>query len=192
MKRGLFVLACFLLLVLPVVNAVETVITVKTLPNHQLNIFVLDSSQTYYLLKSFMNRDSGSAGEVVVRVDSNVSEIDVNVIVKKDGTSVDSKKFEGFSAGQPINIEFPEIEELVKPEEEQNTTVEEEPIAEEIIESPASEVIDEEANDAKVEITGNIIGEDSKGKSNWVYYAVASVILTALIVFVVFKILLYN
>lgn len=122
-KKLTLILTIFILLV-QLISAVDTEITVKTLPGHKIMISALNPGEIYSLIQSF-HEDSGAIGEVSVVLSSTVNYFDVAVWVKKDNQVILYKKFEnGYPSGTPIVLElYPEW--YIKEEKTNNLSLEE-------------------------------------------------------------------
>ena len=98
------------LLMIPTVIATSTEINVKTLPDHNVFVSIMDTSQTQYL--KVLDAKSDSKGKAtVVFEDETTSFFKIALRVKKgDNAILALKKFDqGYNAGQTINIQyFPE------------------------------------------------------------------------------------
>jgi len=103
MKKG-FVILLLNVLLLAVVSAADTEINVKTLPDHDVSIYVLDASQVYYLLQSYHLATDWKGFQSVVYSGS-TPDINVRVVVKKDNQQVLSEKFGPYKTGSPIYIQ---------------------------------------------------------------------------------------
>jgi len=103
MKKG-FVILLLNVLLLAVVSAADTEINVKTLPDHDVSIYVLDASQVYYLLQSYHLATDWKGFQSVIYSGS-TPDINVRVVVKKDNQQVLSEKFGPYKTGSPIYIQ---------------------------------------------------------------------------------------
>jgi|GEM_PF-3967276 len=103
MKKG-FVILLLNVLLLAIVSAADTEINVKTLPDHDVSVFVLDASQVYYLLQSYHLATDWKGFQSVVYSGS-TPDINVRVVVKKDNQQVLSEKFGPYKTGSPIYIQ---------------------------------------------------------------------------------------
>lgn len=85
-------------------SATDTEINVKTLGDRTVSIYVLDASQTYYLLESY-HLATDWRGFLSVTYSGSVSDINVRVVVKEDKTTILSEKFGPYKSGSPIYIQ---------------------------------------------------------------------------------------
>ncbi len=110
MKRGVlpvFLLALFLSF--GIVSAVDTEITVQTLPEHSVDIYILQPDEEYSLIKDF-HVSSNKSGVASATFSSDVSEFEVKVLVRKGNTQIVNERFnDTFSAGESVSLElYPE------------------------------------------------------------------------------------
>ena len=104
-KKLIFVLVTFLFL-MQIVSAVDTEIKVKTLPNHEVQLTILESSASSLALESFKN-NSDEYGDVSFIYSSDKSKFGLILFIKKDGTKIISKKYlESFVVGTPVYLEL--------------------------------------------------------------------------------------
>ena len=110
MKRNIFfVIFWMALFVFPLISAVDTKITVQTLPEHDVDVSVLKPTEGYSLIESF-HKKSDSNGTVSITFSTTESEFYARIWLKKDNVIIEYKKFEeGYPAGTPLNLEvYPE------------------------------------------------------------------------------------
>lgn len=86
------------------VYAADTQINVRTLSDHKVSVFVLDASQTYYLLKSFYG-NSDIYGKFSATYTGDTSKLSIRIIVEKDKKQVLSEKFGPYNSGAPVYIQ---------------------------------------------------------------------------------------
>ena len=122
-KKSVMV-ASLIFLILPIVLATTTPITVYAPLQKQLTITVLDPNQVYYSYQSFPNKDTGGTGEVAVDFTSDQSIFDVALLVKQDGQKIKYTRMQkAFPAGNAIVIDFTGEEAiLVDPKQKENTS----------------------------------------------------------------------
>ena len=74
-------------------------------------IYVLDGSQAYYNLQSFLKKDTGSSGQVTVEAAVSVPKVDLLIHIKDySGEKLYNKRFEDLDATSPITVELPEVD----------------------------------------------------------------------------------
>lgn len=200
-SKKIFLLAFVLLVSAAFVSAYSTEIKVKTVPYQKVSIFVLDSSQTYYLIESF-HRTSDANGDVAVVSNTDKSKIDVMVKVTEPGSTAAKflEKFEEYDAGKPISIrvDYDEVTGQYVPQKAggegeggeseagSGGTESQESSGETSSESGESE-------SGKKAITGGVVSERNIAFPNlagafskvprYSYYALAGLVLVAIIVF---------
>jgi hypothetical protein len=186
-----------ILLILPLVSAAATQITVKTFKFQEVNIFVLDGSQNYFLVDSFKPQNSGAAGEVTVTTNTELPSIDILVVIKDNGVKVLSKRFEDYSTGAPIVLELPDMG-GTKTDEPTNQTVVNETSANQTTNStnetaappapasPAQEKVTDVVADAKPTVTGNALSDtgSSSFKMQYLYYIFGVIVLAGILFFI--------
>lgn len=190
MKRGRILLVLVLLVAfIQAVSAIDTKITVNTLPEHDIMVGVLKTGEIYYLLDSF-HKNSGSSGVVTVTYSSSLDVIDVGVWVKKDNQLIIKERFESKYTGSPIEVEvYPEGYARPEPENdtiENETIVNETEVDEVVPEQAGEDVVEEvieEQSDAAPGITG-AVASDGEGflSKNMIYI----VVVLAVLIIVVF------
>lgn len=100
-----FVSFLFLFVFMSIVSAIDTPITVRTVYEHRVSVFVLASGEVFRSLGSF-HQDTNSTGGVYVVYSGEEEKFDVRVQVKKDGQTVMNEKFGPYVAGKPIHIQM--------------------------------------------------------------------------------------
>ncbi|MBI5804371.1 hypothetical protein HY450_03945 [Candidatus Pacearchaeota archaeon] len=101
MKRTFILFA--VLMALPLISA-ATEINVRTLPNYDVSIFVLDPTQVYYLLDSFHLTADGN-GLVSAVYEGTEEKVKINVKVFQDDTTLILEKFDSFDTGFPLYLQ---------------------------------------------------------------------------------------
>ncbi len=97
--------AFLLLLLIPLISSADTQVTIKTVPNHNVDISFLRHNQGYSLIESF-HKNSGTGGNVSVTFSTTESKFDARVWIKKDNVVVVYEKFEeGYIPGSPLEFE---------------------------------------------------------------------------------------
>jgi hypothetical protein len=189
----MFVLA--IVAVLPVVLAIETTINVNTIAYHKVSVFVYGEGEMSILDSHHI--ESEADGIVSVVHNSGAKVIDVRVKISKDGNTVANEKFEGYSAGENINILIdgikvdgdysPEEELLIANESEESeiNDLEQNVTNDLIVENQLADIDEENTG----EVTGNVIGtEKNNNSSSYVFYIViVGVFLSLVIILMVVK-----
>ena len=104
-KKLIFCLAVFFLLV-QVVSAVDTEIQIKTMPEHEVQVVVIDYASGMEALAHFKNT-SDKYGDVFFTYSSHETIFNLRVFIKKDGERVISKKStEGYAVGELVYFEL--------------------------------------------------------------------------------------
>ncbi len=185
------VILLFILLALPLVSA--TTITVKTLPLHDVDVYVLDGSQTYYNLQSLLNKDSGIPGEVTFEANVTVPTVDLQVYIKDyEGTKIYTKRFEDLSTTSSITVTLPETNRTREVSNQTNTTIDINQTNTTSLNttnatplSTSPETTATEDNSAPV--TGNVASE-TQGTSvfspTYIYYIIGASLLAAILFFI--------
>lgn len=186
MKKGvvisLFVLSLFLI---PLISAIDTKITIKTVPYAEVQITAYNPTtvdfQSYGIKKTASNR----YGDAKLTLSLDKPEFGLIVFIKKDGEKLmDGKKFsEGFTAGEEIYLEVapegfefiptPEPEKTETPQETQNQTNNE---TQEIIPTEQEEIKQDK------QLTGFSISSLKQNLSSYTYYIIGGVLLIILLV----------
>jgi preprotein translocase subunit SecG len=207
-KLGILIAIFAVVIMLPVISALDTKITVKTLENHRISIVVRGSGELS-TLESF-HKDTGT-GALSITTSSSKTEIDLITTVRKDGVKIINEKFEGLKAGEEIvlqllpgNVKIIDEEETVTvnetEEEEEEEVVEtnetqEEQVAEAEIEELAEEVnLDaeaeenlEEINEEDTSVTGSAVSSNKTfGFTKVTYYIIGAIFLVSAIAFTIF------
>ncbi len=184
-KKLILSLVIFLLLV-QLISAIDTEITIKTLSNHKVMISALNPGEIYSLIQSF-HEDSGAIGEVSVVLSSTVNYFDVAVWVKKDNQVILYKKFEnGYPSGTPIVLElYPEWyvkEEVNNLSLEENTTISSENISSENITiNETAAILEEKTEQQNPSLGGSVIFGEGFFSNNKIYYGIGIIALLAFI-----------
>lgn len=108
MKKFGFFVFLFVFLI-PFISSADTQVTIKTVPNHNVDISFLRHAQGYSLIESF-HKTSGTNGNVSLVFSTSEEKFDVRVWIKKDNEIIVYKKFEeGYVSGNPLELEvYPE------------------------------------------------------------------------------------
>jgi len=109
MKRGVYAFALLALFMVSVVSAADTMIKIKTLPEHDIDIYALRVGETYNLIESF-HKKSDSNGSVSVVLSTNEEKFILRVGVRKENTMIVSEKFnKTYTSGETVGVEiYPE------------------------------------------------------------------------------------
>ena len=107
--KKLELLVLLFVFLIPFISAADSHVTIKTVPNHNVDISFLRHGQGYSLIESF-HKTSGANGNVSVTFSTSESKFDVRVWVKKDNEQISYEKFEeGYVPGSPLEFEvYPE------------------------------------------------------------------------------------
>jgi len=190
-KIGIVIL--FVLLIMPVVLAKETTINIKTLAEHEVILKTLDPypSEGESNIIEYFEETSDEDGEVSFTSYSSKGQIDILVIVEKDGNRIKINdeflhKFEKKATGGIINLDVKEKPVVIEPEPK--PIVEPEPVVEEVVEEPEPEVVVEEIEEQPEsgKLTGLFI---DKGKavvtSKTTYYIIGGIFLLSFFFFMI-------
>lgn len=122
MKKSLVISVLLVLAFVSFASAVTTTLEVQTFSGHNIMVSALKPGSVYNLIESYYTV-SDYNGKATININTdNIDEFDLKVWIKKGNDVVVSKKFEGFTAGQPINLEvYPDS--YVKPTPVVNDTV---------------------------------------------------------------------
>ncbi len=106
MTSKLLLLTTLLFLIAPLASATDTLITVKTLPYHEVQLTTFDSnSESFSAFESFRD-ESDMYGDISFTFSSNEPTFNIIVYIKFNNENIVSKKFDDeFSAGEPIYLE---------------------------------------------------------------------------------------
>jgi len=110
MKKGIsFALLLIAFISVNIISATDTPITVQTLPDHKVEIRLLQPNEVYTLIDSFYT-SSDIQGIATATLSSDVNNFDIKIWVKKGNDVIISERFnETFNAGSPISLElYPE------------------------------------------------------------------------------------
>lgn len=158
-REGKLVLVLFLgILLVQFVNAIETDVTINTLPEHRVDVRFYEPGERLSALESF-SLTSDQNGVAALTYSGTTSEFDIIVWVKKDNVLLVKHIFdESFPVGQAINLEVFEAESKV-------IVSEGEVVAEENVttnETVVEEVVEESSSD----ITGDVVESDLEADSS--------------------------
>src|SRR3989344_6953148 len=189
MVRKLLLSLFVLVLIAPVFLA-TTPITVKTLAEHDVSIFVLEADKVYSLIESF-HQNSGIEAQVSVTTTTEADKFDILVIIKKNNQKVFSERFEDYEEGQTIEIELPEREEPIVEEIEEIEEIAENS-TENSTETPAEEVAEEQTQEVQEtetsnSITGGVITTLTSKTGKIVYYILGAILIVGILSFVLVR-----
>ena len=172
------ILTLFLLsFMLQGVQAVDVPITIKTLPNHDVDIYVLDNSESYYLIQSF-HKTADSNGDLSVLLNTEKSQVKLDVRIEYAGIKVASEKFQDIPTAQEITVELPVIE---KP---MNTTETNESITNEsITQIQTTENVTETNETENPSVTGFAISEISFIENKKTIYIILAAAIALIVIF---------
>ncbi len=183
-KKLIFSLLVLVLLV-QVTSAIDTEITIKTLPDHDVNINFLNPSPDNGII-SFdkFDQNSGASGNLSYVFSSNAPKFDITVFVMKSTEKIVYERFDDNTAGEPLYLTlFPQGSEIIRNfEVVANQTLEEN--------STINETINEtlEGDEEETKITGSaFFGEEGFFSTNTTYYVSGVIILFGVGAFVFFK-----
>jgi len=189
--RKLFFCFVFLILSAGIISAIATEITIKTIPEHQVQVTAYEPSSTSFTPLDSLIETSDEYGDVSKVFSIDKSPFNLLVYVKKDGVTIISEKYiDGFTAGVPVYLELaPKWFTLIYKETNitnLSTAVENETVEETAI--PENLTSSENLNDTNPE-KGSIVtgfasfnyGEVFSKKS--IYYIFGIVVLVVLIIF---------
>ena len=191
-------LVCSLLVLfflVQVISAVDTEITVKTFPNHQLNInFLNPSSAGGNLLFDSFNNNSGESGEISFVFSSNELKFDITAFVMKSTEKIVYERFDDNTVGESLYLTlFPGASEIIRnfdTNETNNTSSEENSTINETLEEnlTTSEVEESGQENESALMGSTIFGGDGFFSKKTTYYGIGVIVLL-LTGFIVFKIL---
>jgi len=193
-RKSYVVLVLAVILILPLVFAVQTSLTVKTNANHNLTIYALEPVTG--LERGYFKVDSDSSGEASVEVSSESGRLCFSITVRKNGKIIERGHYGNYTAGSPVFIDMT-IKEIVEEPEVNETATSEvnETVNETVAESTASETSaetqTEENNEANEttdsgQLTGGVIGNKFIF-SRLTYMIIAGAFLCLIVMFFVIK-----
>jgi len=194
-----------IVLVIPGVIAEETVINVKTLPEHKASIFILKPGQNFPTLESFHVTPDGN-GYLSIVFSGNTNLVDIRVKISKvnstgSGEQIMLEKFESIHTGAPVHLQVipGNVSEnyLELSNEDEPEVIEEEPVEEVVDTAEGSaegeeiaveEVVEEsEEVDDESAITGSVISDSEGGLSKTFYFVIGAVVLAAVVLLFILK-----
>lgn len=105
-KRNVFAFSLLMLFAISMISAADTKINVKTLPEHDVDVYALRVGETYNLIESF-HKKSDSNGSVLVVLSTEEEKFLLKIGVRKDNTMVVSEKFnETYTSGNSVDVEI--------------------------------------------------------------------------------------
>ncbi len=180
-KKLIFSLLVLVFLV-QVISAIDTEITVKTLPDHEVQVAVSNpDSSAFELFERFIGT-SDEYGDVSFIFSSEEPNFNLILFIKKNNRTVISKKYsDNFIAGELIYIELaPSNFEFIKaPGNESSENLENQ---------TTNETLEENETETRAKITGSaIFGEEGVFSNKTTYYISGAIILFVVGAFVFFK-----
>ncbi|MAG27364.1 hypothetical protein CMI47_17665 [Candidatus Pacearchaeota archaeon] len=196
-KKGILLVAILLVLVVPsVIAASQTFVTVKTLPEHKVSLFILDSlKKQQFSVLNVLTGMSDSDGEFIANFSLDKNKADFSVYVAKDNVKVFKEEFRNtYNTGGNLYFEVTEdrvsdtFEEIANEGNDTDGNSEESEVVEneepEIEEASDEELVEEESTAG---VTGFSVVDTVKGIPKVTYYVVGGVVLVLVILLVVFK-----
>ena len=112
-----------------IINAVDTSITIKTLPYHTVDVSVLEPGKVYSLIGSFREY-SGSEGIVIKTFSANIGAFNARVWLRdNNGKIVVYERFENnYPTGIPVVFEVYPDWYIIEEEAEENISTQQEPV----------------------------------------------------------------
>ncbi len=192
-KKEILAFTLAFLFLFPIVSAIDTRITVIADPNHDAVLNVFKSGQTNYPLKVF-SKNTFAEGNFTVIYSGEELEIDVEIIIKKDGVKISSQKYSYNLAGKDLVIDL--ISELNKKKEQE---AKEKALQEKLeAERKAAEEVAKEAERLNASLSQNATQNTTSNSPtgfkisnikdsivNNVWYIIGLILVIALIVFIV-------
>ena len=191
MKKGVIVFSLLMLLTVSMVSATDTMIKVKTLPDHNVDIRAERVGEGFSLVESF-HKISDSKGDVLITLSTTETEFKLGVWIRKDNTQIIWKRFnETYLSGTPVQVElYPQwyIEQLAIEQSgnfadnessvlivEDGTNVSE--VSEENLSLTEVEETIEQSSDDSSSITGFFTSLKEKVSKKTLYYSIVFVLL---------------
>ena len=133
-KKILVISLALILLMSFIISARETSLLIRTGKQCRVSINVLRAASEYELIEA-IHQDTNSDGDVSTTISSGYAEVNILIIMKKNGIKFFEEEFGPYSINEPIVIDLRPEEEKNPPVEnitivEDNTTLIEEPVAE--------------------------------------------------------------
>ncbi len=181
------------LVIIPGVLAIDTQVNVRTLADHKVSIFVMESNRPE--IKNSFYLDSG-AGEISAIYSGSEDIIDIRVKVTKDGQTVLNEKFDEFNAGVPVYLQLipGDISKDYKKLDSEKATVVAENASQAVENASknesASTIGSDNSNEStkKDGVTGLAISEGKFKFSNATYFVVGGIVIALVIVLLIFKV----
>lgn len=190
MVKKLILSLLVLIFLVQVISAIDTEITIQTLPDHHVNINFLHPDSNVLLLDKF-DQNSGESGNLSFVFSSNEVEFNIAAFVTKSTETIVYARFDDNTAGEPLHlILLPEGSEIIKNfEPVTNQTLEENSTNETLEESPAvNEAAEEIEPEEETKITGSaLFGEEGFFANSEVYWVGGAIIFSGVGAFVFFK-----
>ena len=185
MVRKFILCLCFVLVLLPIVAAVDTDITIKAEPYQNIVLRVL-ASGTDDTIETLYPPKTDGGGMTHVNFTSGFRNLNFLALIVKDKQIMDSKKFsDSYAAGKPVYLEFvkEKIQEVVnitnnESETEKNGTEN----------VPIEENVKAENVENNSLVSGDVISEVGGNYSKFVYYVLGGLVGLLIVLFIVKKI----
>lgn len=195
MTEKLLVISVLLILLIPMVLAFDTDITIKTKPNGEVDIRIY-SNDMGEKLDEYLGATADKDGKILITHSSNRMKFRLETFIRGESEGI-LKKFRDIEAGREVYIDLaktnPVVEYLDKIENEtnENETTENETVSNQSDVNEEEVIIEEEVekvNETK-KITGFVSGA---GKaiinSSVTYYIIAGLVAVALLIFIFRKV----
>jgi len=197
-KIGIFLL-CFLL-VMPLVLAIDTEVTIKTMPYREVQVAASKAGSTYQLLQRF-SEQADEYGDVLFTFNFTNTQYNLYIYIKEEQTTVASDKIDGLTTGesQYFEIATPGFEFIetpggsetnIKTNETETNEISETSEETEGAEINETEVTSEEteANESTISaVAGSVVSSIKKNKSIWIYVGVGFVVMGGIIFFLMHR-----
>lgn len=187
-KKLIFSLLVLIFLV-QVISAIDTEITIKTLPNHDVNMNFLDPDNGVISFDKF-DQNSGASGNLSFVFSSNAPKFDITVFVMKSTEKIVYERFDDNTAGESLYLTlFPQGSEIIRNFEAlANQTLEENSTINETVNETINETLEENETETEAKITGSaFFGEKGFFAKNTTYFMGGAVIFLGVGAFVFFK-----
>ena len=181
MKKTFFIGIVIILLVLPLIVAIQTKITIKTEPEKLVSIRVTDPSTDEKLVNLFERADATGLYETTVS--TGIKEINIRIISKRnDNTIIGSEEINNHIAGSAISVDFVKTNVTETSSNETGNAS----ITELNNETQNEQVtLLEDKNETKSFISSLTIFGEGSSFTKYLYYIIGGIVVIAIIGFVV-------
>ena len=186
---------CLVLLIIPLAAA-STPITIKSAKFQKMNIYILDDTQVYLRLESYLDKNTGTLGQYQFTSTVNVDQIKIKVDLKDDdGNTTKTQIFEHQRTGSPLILEvYPDgyVPPASTPAPKTNTTPPQNNTPPAPVPSASSSTTNASSAPAKNASAQSSAGSTSNFQWNiaiWIALGVAALLAIAVIVFFVWKVI---